>query len=74
MVMEKRSEQAEQMRNAMQEIDDLHTACHELQNKKQELQQRIECMQKEISKHIAAAAQWEARFDRLLRYASGPSN
>jgi len=33
--------------------------------------QGLERMQQDMSKHIAAAAQWEARFDLLLRIASG---
>lgn len=50
--------------HVIDEIEDLHRVL-------QERQQRIESLQEEIGRHIFAAAQWEARFDRLLRIASG---
>jgi hypothetical protein len=61
----------DQLSRALDEIDELHKSCNSRELQIKELKQRIESLQKDMGKHIAAAAQWEARFDLLLRIASG---
>ncbi len=56
--------------NMATEIDRLKDVVGALQTEKDARIKGLEHLQNELRKHIAAAAQWEERFDRLLRIAS----